>query len=409
MLFGATPGSNVTVVSDTEIIATEPALAAGVYPVTVKDDSQTLPGSPTLTVVAPPGYAYAKIPRAANTDPVPPGALLFDPVRGAIYLYDVNGQGPLVGGQYADQIERYRFGSGTWSSDVLYAFFPLGQQPPNIAQGLLALAPDGSALVRIGYNSVDQVDPVSGTLLASTFANSTFSVENVALDSGAMTNTGVLIGNAHYWGSASEPVLPGFSYYYDVRTQAFLPAPAAPTGTGEAADIFNAAFTGSLDGSTVLMTWGGAQPVPAVVYDAGAGTYPVAGGLGTLNSSLASLTRDGSRALMHSDTTRYAVVDFSGGMSNERGYLPVAANAVVISPDGTRAFAYVSSTTTVHVYDLTAAVNQQAEYPEIGTGLVLPDAPSTSGTDVVMIITPDGGTLILAGTTNIIVTPTPPG
>jgi hypothetical protein len=93
--------------------------------------------------------------------------------------------------------------------------------------------------------------------------------------------------------------LPGFSYYYDVQTQALVPAPAVPTAAGEAADIFNSAFTGSLDGS--------------------------------------------------------------------------------------------------------------AEYPEIGTGLVLPDAPNTSGTDVVMIITPDGGTLLLAGTSNVIATRKPPG
>jgi hypothetical protein len=406
VLFGATAGSNVTVVSDTEIKATVPALAAGAYPVTVKDNAQTLQGNPTLTVVAAPAYAYAKIARAANTDPVPPGELLYDAVRGAIYLYDVNGFGPAIGGQYADEIERYRFSAGAWGADVLYAFSPLGQQLVQFSQGSLSLAADGSTLVRSGFSTVDQVDPVAGTLLSTTAASDTFGVNNyvLSLGVGTMTNTGMLLGSAHLTGPVSSPVLPDFVYFYDVPTQAFLPAPAPP-GTN---DISNFTFTGSLDESTVLMTEGGALPVFALVYDAGSASYPISGGLGTLNSSLASLSFDGSRALMHADTTRYAVVDFSAGMSNLRGYLP-AADAVVISPDGTRGFEFVASTLTIHVYDLTAAVNGNGQYPEIGTGLVLADAPSASGTNAVMIITPDGGTLILAGTTNVIVTPKPPG
>jgi hypothetical protein len=40
---------------------------------------------------------------------------------------------------------------------------------------------------------------------------------------------------------------------------------------------------------------------------------------------------------------------------------------------------------------------------------VLPDPPSATGLNVRMVITPDGGTPILAGTTNVIVTPKPPG
>ena len=42
VLFDASPATAVTAVSDTEIRATYPALAAGTYPIAVKDGTQTL-------------------------------------------------------------------------------------------------------------------------------------------------------------------------------------------------------------------------------------------------------------------------------------------------------------------------------------------------------------------------------
>lgn len=407
VLFGTTAGTNVQVINDSEIKVTAPALASGEYAVSVKDNSQTLAGTPSMVVVSAPGYAYAKIPRSANTDSVVPGHLIYDAQRGAIYLYDVDTGGPSTGTQYSDEIERYQFSLGTWNGDVLYAFSPLGQQPtPD--PGALALAPNGNSLVRLGYTTVDQVDPAAGTLLASTNVSDTFGIPNYQVNvwRGAMTNNGMLLGTAIVSGPISLPTLPGFTYFYDVPTGAFLPAPQAPNGQ----DISQFTFTGAGDGSTVLATEGGALPTAFVVYDAGSATYPISGGLGTLNSSLASLSRDGTRALMHADTTRYAVVDFGSGVSHLVGYLPPpAADALVISPDGTRAYTFVESANTLHVYDLTAAVDGNAQYPEIGTGLALVDTPSASGTSVAMIITPDGGTLILAGSSNVIVTPKPPG
>jgi hypothetical protein len=408
VLFGATPGSGVQVVSDTEIIATAPPLAAGRYVVTVKDSSQTLPGSPALVVVAAPAYAYARIARAANSDPVQFDHVLYDAERGAIYLYDVNTFGPAIGGQYADEIERYRFSGGSWTADVLYTVLPLGQMGSLNARGRIALTPDGGSLVRIGSFTIDQLSPVTGALLASTSPSDTFGAfaNQTEMWDGAGTNDGYLLGSAR--NNNGVNTAPGFAFLYDAQTHACLPAPDAPTG---ATNLFQYSFAGSADGSRVLMTEGGNMPTAYLSYDSASAGYTTSAPLGTLNSSLVRLSRDGMRAILHADSTRYAVADFTGGhLANIIGYLPPPdAVAFVISPDGTRAYVYLPATNTIHAYDLTAAPDPSGQFPEIGTGLVLADAPGAAASGAEMIITPDGGALILAGTANVIVTPPPPG
>ena len=406
VLVGGSAATNVQVLSDSEITATSPALPAGRYAIQVKDSTQALAGSPALVVVDPPAYAYAKIPRVANSDPVQPQHLLFDAERGALYLYDVNSFGAALGGQYADQIERYRFSAGSWSSDVLVAFTPLGQVQFN-ARGQIMLTPDGAELSRIGATTVDQLDPAAGTLLATTDAGDTFAAASgqTSLWTGAMTNEGFLLGNAH--NNSGFGQAPGFAYFYDVQTRAYLPAPQAPTGS---ADLFQFDFSATADGGGALLTEGFNTPVPIVLYDSATRSYPVSGGLGTLISSLVSLSRNGARAVMHADATRYAVVDFAANQTNLVGYLPAPdPDAVVLSPDGTRAYTFDATANVVHAYDLTAAVDADAQFPEIGSGVTLVDRPSATGSNVQMIITPDGGTLVLAGTTNVIVTPKPAG
>jgi hypothetical protein len=73
-----------------------------------------------------------------------------------------------------------------------------------------------------------------------------------------------------------------------------------------------------------------------------------------------------------------------------------------MSPDGTKAYCFVGGTT-LRTYDL-AASPVAGLFPEIGTGTTLPGDP---GADAKIIISPDGGTLFIAGADGIVVVPTP--
>jgi hypothetical protein len=82
------------------------------------------------------------------------------------------------------------------------------------------------------------------------------------------------------------------------------------------------------------------------------------------------------------------------------GTIPFA-NTVVVSPNGTRAYTYSSGT--VRTYDLTTPPVLGA-FSEIGIGTATPGNP---GLGTVMTISPDGGTLFIAGDAAIVVMPAP--
>ena len=85
------------------------------------------------------------------------------------------------------------------------------------------------------------------------------------------------------------------------------------------------------------------------------------------------------------------------------GTLPNTTAAVVLKPDGTRAYAYDTSAGGILVYDVSVD-RDEAAYAPLGPVVPLAGDP---GTGPEMIISPDGGTLVLAGSSRIVVQPTP--
>ena len=85
------------------------------------------------------------------------------------------------------------------------------------------------------------------------------------------------------------------------------------------------------------------------------------------------------------------------------GNIP-SAFTVVLSPNGSRA--YTSSGTLLRAYDLSGTLANPSTdvFPEIGTGTTLPSDP---GLGRVMTVSPDGGTLFIAGDLGIVVVPAP--
>jgi hypothetical protein len=119
-----------------------------------------------------------------------------------------------------------------------------------------------------------------------------------------------------------------------------------------------------------------------------------------------SLNRDGSRIVL--DKTH--VYD---GQYNPLGDLPTSTDAVVLSPDGTRAYAFDHSGT-MKTYDLTGAL-VAGIYPQLSATTLAGDpGPASTITPalysnavVAMTITPDGRTVFIAGSKGVVVQPAP--
>jgi len=89
---------------------------------------------------------------------------------------------------------------------------------------------------------------------------------------------------------------------------------------------------------------------------------------------------------------------------SHQSFLPAVAPgdsaAVALSPDGARAYQYVSGTL-LRTFDVSSP---DQGVSEIGAGTVLPTDP---GANPVMTVSPDGGTLFIAGANAVVVVPAP--
>jgi hypothetical protein len=93
------------------------------------------------------------------------------------------------------------------------------------------------------------------------------------------------------------------------------------------------------------------------------------------------------------------------------GDLPATTIAAVLSPDGSRAYAFDASGK-LRTFDLSGTPPGGGTlFPEVGAGTTLAGAPGTPSTvvgqSIRMIISPDGGTVFLAGADQIVVQPVP--
>jgi hypothetical protein len=208
-----------------------------------------------------------------------------------------------------------------------------------------------------------------------------------------VANDGSIIGNA-----TNQDGWAGY-YRYDVLNRGFF---KTSTPAGFTNPINRHTIARSADGSRILI-----MPLPLssapnywYYYRSSDSTF-VATALQTVNTygrlSSVSVSRNGSRSIIDN-------VVYDASFSAQGTLLPswTYGDAVIISPDGTSAYIYIKSTGVVHKYDLTSAVG--GVFAEVGTGTAVPDAP---GDGLLMAISPDGGSLIIAGTARVIVMAAP--
>jgi hypothetical protein len=368
VLFGSTSASAVNVVNDTEIRAKYPALAAGSYPVTVKNSTVTLPSRARLVVMDRIAYPYAAIP----TPNAYPSDIIYDSERRSLYLYN----------DYTNQrIDAYRFNGATW---VMGGTFLVGN---HLTDGV-ALSPDGTELL-ISMGTLQRISP--STL--QTMGQAKSSVLNPKF-----TNDGFAFGRVGY--STDAPI-----YSYDMLAQQ-----ANPLNT--LIDLSSRGTVASGDGSKVLFLYfnvaaGSTRPI--IVYNAADQSFSTST-LSTNRLAALQMDRTGSTILVgvKEDSQPQITPTIYNGSFAALGSLPTSSDAsYVLSPDGRYAYAYYTSTKLIRKFDLSAP--SAGSFVEIGTGTPVADSPVVPGNGnfVRMIISPDGETLFLAGNSNIIVMPAP--
>lgn len=363
--FGDTAATSVAVnTTGTELNVTYPALAAGDYIVHIDSPNHTgeIPSNVVLKVIDPVAYAATTLAHPAGTTGV--RRLLYDAERQAlITVNDASGRNPIV---------RYQYASGSWSGPVAA---PVGLLD-------VALSADGKQLFGISDSSLINVDPVTLAAGASVAAPS------LAADS-ALKNIVVGNDNRGLITTSLATTTPSQGYIYDA---------AAGTLTPNGIGLNNGTPAMSGNGSFAIVTQGNAAQsadLPVYIYLTTNNSLS-ASGVSLRQAGAPAVNRFGNRSILN----RTRVYD---GDLALLGTLPDTTLAVVLKSDGTRAYAYDPSAGGILVYD-TSVDRDEGAYTALGAVTPLVADP---GGGVRLVITPDNGTLFIAGDSRIVVQPTP--
>jgi hypothetical protein len=358
--FGSVSATSMTVVSDSEIDASYPALPAGSYPVSI--NSGSISDSATLVAVSPPDFSATFIPYpslAGLADPLAPVAFEYDAQRTALFVV-------LPGLTANNELQGFVFDGTTWTS-------PTEVTLNNLTQ--IHLSPDGThilALVQdIQDTSMVELDPVTlAQTNITTLPSSPFSC-GFALANDGNAIVSITNGNA--------PTAVVFGTFSRVFTPMSVGGDCGPTASG--------------NGAIVAMTNGNFIASSEMVIQPGAS--------GT------------SGDLAGDEFVNGDVVENQTGQV--LGYL--STSFTVINPAGTRAYGYtpdpVACAPTLTTYDLTATPSgsPSPEFPVLGTPITLQTSclhGADEGYGYLLAITPDGATVFIARPDGVVVQPVSP-
>ncbi len=376
--FGGTSVPSHTVVSDTEIRVTPPDLTAGPARKIKFANSLSNPNvvrsNAELVVVDPLVYALKSL---TYPDPAPRVVrhISYDAERKqlvvAVSFTDTSPLANTIGAVY-----RYAFNGSDWTAT-----------PDKVSVvGLhdFAISPDGKKLLVAAGTSVTPYDPV--TLAAGTPASpSGFS--GLFLEQIAVANDGkALITTADGFSGFDD------AFFYSIGDATFTPTTS----------LFLPGVGGSVNGSRIVVVENGITSPSVYQYNASSGIFGATSIPGGESNPHPALDRNATRILLGSHSVYNSNFQLLGT-------IPFAV-AAVLSPDGKKAYTYESFTTPgtgkVHVYDLTAPLVGPA-FPELLPVTTTPTEPAFNVGKTRMTISPDGGTLFIAGENGILVMPAP--
>jgi len=392
--FGSTPATSFTVISDTEILASYPALAAGSYPVQIQAPSS--PGTiiSQASVVAVNAQNYVTTTLAYPSAAPQVKKLVYDAERQALFV--------AVDTATGGEILRYPFSSGSWGPVVTASINTLSD---------IVLSTDGQHLLALSQTALYQLTPDSTLAIDTTTPAPTFATVGAYLTTLAVGNDGNAVVTTGYAGSTST-ALYAYSACNPVYTTC-IPAFFQPVTTPA---LDNSTAIGSMDGSLITIMQGDATltSAPSVYqYLAVADIFFATSAALNQNAIAASLsvytppdsTTSTTRIVLSgTNASHVAVTNVYDASYALFGTLPSTTLAVVVKPDASRAYTLDSNGPAVLSFDLTTS-QAGGPMPQVGSGITLTNSP---GSGVKMAISPDGGTLFLAGDTQIVVLPSPP-
>lgn len=362
--FGSVAATATTVDSDTELHTTFPALTAGTYPVSLQISAHegTISTDAELTVVDPATIAAQTLAWPSTVTNV--RAIRYDSQHGALVAATDAGGGEIV---------RYPYTGGAWGAAGTVAIANLQD---------IAFSINGTELLAATTAGVTSVDPVALTLGSSVAAPSLPSgavVKNVAV-----TNVNVAILTTSLAGTATP--LYAFNIDTDAMTQLNTSLLNATPGVPGNAEVI--AFVQGDSSSTTARN-----------------LYTLDASGGNISTSTITLNQNSVAPVLDRDMTRMVL---NGQNVYDRqftllGKLPETTVAVALRPDGKRAYTYDSTAGALLRFDI-SATKEGAAYPQLGNPVPLVASP---GSGMKMTISDDGNTLFLAGTTQIVVQPTP--
>jgi hypothetical protein len=362
--FGTAAATSITVVNGNEIQATHPELPAGSYPITLDIPTHDGPitSTATLVVVDPVVHTPQALAWPAAVGSV--YALEYDTLRGAVLAATDTGGGQLV---------RFAYTNDAWEP-------PATAPVANLRDAALSI--DATRWLALTTTAITPVDPETLSLGSAVEAPSL--PENSFLKSLATLNTGIAIITTGIAESATTPV-----YGYNMRS-----GDIAQFSTS----LNNATARGAANGALIALIQGDPSLTTApAVY--------VANAAGSIGSTSIALNQNAIPPALDRDATRIVlngtrVYDSSSALL---GTLPDTTAAVVLRPDGKRAYTYDTDANGVLAYDI-SETNEGEAFTPLGDAVPLVAAP---GDGVRMAISADGNTLFIAGTTQLVVQPTP--
>lgn len=365
--FGDVAATAITQVSNGEIRATHPALPAGDYTVSLVSSNHQgeIPSTAILRVVDPTPYAAVALPYP--TMPTEARGLVYDAERRVLLaVTDANG----------GSIVRYPYTGTGWGA------------PTEVTAGNgwrdIALSVQGTSLYAITSTVFASLDPVTLTFDTG--------IEAPALTADAFMKN-IVVGNDDI-----GLITTGFNG--TTGTAPYLYSPFTSVLIQSNVTLNNATPAMSANGATAYLIQGDpTNTTELTVY-----RYSAAGNaLVTSTIPLAqrvvppAISRNESRLVLNG--TR--VYDRNEAFL---GTLPDSSFAVVLKPDGTRAYTYDRVNGGIFTYDISVDRDEAAYEP---LGPVTPLAGDPGGGIVRMAISPDGGTIFMAGPQQILVQPTP--
>lgn len=375
--FGSVAATSITVVNDTEIDASYPALPAGTYPVSI--DGGSISDTASLVAVSSPAFTQTVLPYPSSLVGEYASEIFYDPQRMAVFVLFQTGNQPITPSN--STLLRYSFDGSAWGAPTQVSITNLEA---------VRVSPDGSHLLAlvspdVQHVSMLELDPVT---LAQTNATTVASPSNGNVACGmAVANDG----------------------------NALVTFQTGPGVVGLAFGTFSRIFTGIDDDGNQVS--GDAQ-----------GCFPAASGngaivqLGGLLNGHEFLTSNEMPTDTGTATSAGATSDFTGDtfqngpqILNQVGqvsaFVPTVSN--VINAAGTRVYGYTPDTTScapsLTTFDLTATpVNIQynpwsPQYPALGSPIALPN--DCNNQQYLLTLTPDQATVFIARDDGVVVQP----